>query len=237
MLRSLPILATILSQVVLADAGGGGGGGGGKQDGWMDIDVPSNWQLECLGCDGTPPPPPLPTPEGNADVPVYTNIKYPFDPVSPPMAPKNNFVGTYALLFAPPPAWFQNGEEGTSLRGEVFLRFEAVRSAFHVWLNGHPTGFAQDSFTPKEFRIGRHLKPTGNVLFVRVYRWSVGSYLEDQDFCWDMSSIIRSVCMHLVAPVYLRDVTIRSDFTSSGSASFPIWASSKSGSHPQPNPL
>jgi len=114
MLRSLPIiLATILSQVVLADGaaarwlvgcghwfflttppfttGGYGacnaaaaaaGGGGGKQDGWMDIDVPSNWQLECLGCNGTPPPPPLPTPEGNADVPVYTNIKYPFDAVT-----------------------------------------------------------------------------------------------------------------------------------------------------------
>jgi beta-galactosidase/beta-glucuronidase len=66
------------------------------------------------------------------------------------------------------------------VKGEAFLRFEAVRSAFHVWMNGHAVGYAQDSFTPKEFRIGRYVRPVDNILFVRVYRWSVGSYLEDQ---------------------------------------------------------
>ncbi|ELR19733.1 glycoside hydrolase family protein [Acanthamoeba castellanii str. Neff] len=176
----------------------------GAGEGWADVEVPSNWQLELLGR-----LPGHPTSEGNRDVPVYTNIKYPFDPVSPPRAPQDNFVGTYAVSFSLPPAWLAEGPGG---RDDVFLRFEAVRSAFHVWVNGHAVGYAQDSFTPKEFSIGGYVRPTDNVLFVRVYRWSVGSYLEDQDF-WDLSGIVRSVCVHRVPPVHLRDVTIRTDFT------------------------
>lgn len=42
----------------------------------MDIEVPSNWQLALLGTVRREA-----TAEGNKDVPVYTNIKYPFDPV------------------------------------------------------------------------------------------------------------------------------------------------------------
>jgi hypothetical protein len=40
------------------------------------MEVPSNWQLGLLGRVGAET-----TDEGNRDVPVYTNIKYPFDPV------------------------------------------------------------------------------------------------------------------------------------------------------------
>lgn len=95
----------------------------------MDIEVPSNWQVGLQS-----PLSKKTTAEGNRDVPVYTNIQYPFDPVrhfttidhrpvpalcfsrkihwcmfqvSPPRAPKDNFVGTYALLFSLPAQWCQ----------------------------------------------------------------------------------------------------------------------------------
>ena len=46
--------------------------------------------------------------------------------------------------------------------------------------------------TPAEFNITRYLQPGENVLAVRVYRWSDGTYLEDQDF-WRLSGIYRDV--------------------------------------------
>ncbi len=124
---------------------------------WPTIPVPSNWQLHGF------------------DIPIYTNIIYPFpmDPKGPPVVPgERNPVGSYRTIFTLPKGW-----EGR----RVFLNFDGVDSAFYVWVNGHKVGYSEDSRTPAEFDITRYVKPGSNLLAVEVYRFPDGAYLEDQD--------------------------------------------------------
>jgi beta-galactosidase/beta-glucuronidase len=92
----------------------------------------------------------------------------------------------------------------------IFLRFEGVSSSFHVWVNDAEAGFSQDSRLPAEFNITPYLRPGENVLAVRVYRWTAGAYLEDQDF-WRLSGIYRQVVLWAPALVHLRDFRVRTD--------------------------
>ena len=71
-------------------------------------------------------------------------------------------------------------------------------------------GYSQDSRLPAEFDVTPFLRPGENLLAVRVYRWSDGSYLEDQDF-WRLSGIYRDVVLWSVPPVHLHDYTVRTD--------------------------
>ena len=151
--------------------------------GWKEIPVPSCWELEGYG------------------IPIYTNVKYPF-PADPPNLPKDdNPVGSYRRTFTVPSVWAGR---------EVFLQFRGVYSAYYVWVNGQEVGYAEDSKLPSEFNITKYLKPGENTLAVEVYRWSDGSYLEDQDY-WRFSGIFRPVCIYSTAPVQLRDFWAKSD--------------------------
>ncbi|KAH6680993.1 glycoside hydrolase family 2 protein [Halenospora varia] len=133
---------------------------------WSDVPVPSMWQLEGFG------------------KPHYTNIVYPF-PVDPPNVPfDNNQTGSYIRKFTVPELF-----SGNQLR----LRFEGVDSAFHVWVNGKEVGYSQGARNPSEFDITKYVVEKGeNVLAVRVYQFSDGSYIEDQDQWW-LSGIFRDV--------------------------------------------
>jgi beta-galactosidase len=93
----------------------------------------------------------------------------------------------------------------------VFLHFAGVDSAFYVWLNGEKIGYNQGSRTPAEFDITPFLEEGENLLAVEVYRWSDGSYLEDQDF-WHLSGIFRDVYLYSVAELHLRDFWVVTDF-------------------------
>ena len=145
---------------------------------WDDIKVPSNWQMEGYGR------------------PIYTNINYPFEKKPPFIDGENgNGVGSYFREFTLPGSW--SGRE-------VFLRFDGVESAFYVWVNGHQVGYAQDSRTIASFNVSRYLKPGANKLAVQEFRWSDGSYLEDQDF-WRLSGIYRNIYLVARPSVYLED--------------------------------
>lgn len=72
---------------------------------------------------------------------------------------------------------------GWEADGQTFLRFEGVMSAFYVWINGERVGYSQGSMEPSEFNITDYLKTGENQIALEVYRYSDGSYLEDQDFC------------------------------------------------------
>jgi len=74
------------------------------------------------------------------------------------------------------------------------LRFDGVESCARVWLNGTDIGEFKGSRLPHEFAVGHLLKPSGNVLAVRVHQWSAGSYLEDQDQWW-LPGIFRDVTL------------------------------------------
>ncbi len=151
--------------------------------GWKEIPVPSNWQMHGYGR------------------PIYLNVRYPF-PVNPPYIPHNyNPVGSYRREFTIPIEW--KGRQ-------IFLHFDGVKSAFYVWVNGQETGYSQDSMTPAEFNITKYLKEGTNTIAIQVYRWSDGSYLEDQDM-WRLSGIYRNVYLFSTPNVHIRDFFVRAD--------------------------
>lgn len=60
-------------------------------------------------------------------------------------------------------------------------------SAYHLYLNGEEVGYNQGSRNAAEFDISRLIREGNgelNRLKVKVYQWSDGSYIEDQDMWW-----------------------------------------------------
>ena len=145
---------------------------------WDDIPVPSNWETK------------------GYDVPIYVNTGFGFRKDPPNIPDDYNPVGSYKRTFRLPAGWKNNKE--------VFIHFGAVASAFYLWINEEFVGYSQDSKTPAEFNITKYLKRGKNSVAVEVYRWSDGSYLEDQDF-WRLSGIQRSVFLHARPKTYIRD--------------------------------
>lgn len=156
---------------------------------WNEMPVPSNWQLQGYG------------------IPIYSNIKYPYSlslkKSEIPKIDKNyNPVGSYRTEFTIPKKWSER---------EIFLHFDGVKSAFYVWLNGEFIGYSQGSMTPAEFKITDYLQSGKNILAVEVYRWSDGSYLEDQDM-WRLSGIFRDVYLFSTPTMHIRDFFTYSNF-------------------------
>ncbi|MCT4564966.1 MAG: beta-galactosidase subunit alpha [Maledivibacter sp.] len=149
---------------------------------WDKIIVPSNWQLE------------------GYDVMHYTDFHYPF-PIDPPNVPTKNPTGVYKRKFIIPKGWKNK---------RVILRFEGVDSAFHIWVNGAKAGYSQGSRLNSEFDITSLIKDTENDLTVIVYKWSDGSYIEDQDMWW-LSGIFRDVALIAREPVHVYDCFIKGD--------------------------
>ena len=160
---------------------------------WTNIAVPSNWEMKGFG------------------VPIYLGSGHTFK-IDPPRVmgepPTNwtaftqrNPVGSYRKKFLLPEKW--DGRR-------VFIHFDGVDSAFYIWLNGQKIGFSKDSRTPAEFDLTDFLKPGANQIAVEVYRWSDGSYLEDQDM-WRMSGIFRPVYLYSTAAARIRDFTVRTE--------------------------
>jgi len=167
---------------------------------WNDIQVPSNWELEGYG------------------QPIYSNITYPFTPdildpdlkydwkgPQPPRPPKiyrDNPVGSYYRDFELPENWDNQS---------IILHFGGVSSAFYVWVNGIEAGYSQGSRLAAEFDITEYVKPGNNRLAVKVFRWSDGSYLEDQDM-WRLSGIHREVMLLAQPKIALNDFYVRTEF-------------------------
>jgi beta-galactosidase len=160
-------------------------------DGWDKIKVPSNWELEGFG------------------IPIYTNIPYPFsftETPNPPNIPDdNNPVGSYKRYFEIPSNW---GDD------EVIVHFGAVRSAFFLWVNGKKVGYSQGSKLPSEFNITEYVNEGKNSIAIEAYRWSDGSYLEDQDF-WRLSGIDRDVYLYTIPKFHISDFSVTSDLDKS----------------------
>jgi beta-galactosidase len=154
---------------------------------WNDITVPSPWQTEGYG------------------QLIYLNARYPIESIMgglfPPRVPHdNNPVGSYRRTFTISDSWNER---------QVFIHFGGVKSAFYIWINGQKVGYSEGSMTPAEFNITPYLKEGKNTLSVEVYRWSDGSWLEDQDM-WRFSGIFRSVYLHSQPNLRFRDFFVRS---------------------------
>ena len=150
---------------------------------WDDIDVPSNWELK------------------GYDVPHYLDVDYPFK-AEPPYVPVNyNPVGSYKKSFDIPENW--DGRD-------VFIHLGAVKSAFYIWVNGEKVGYSQGSKLPAEFNLNKYIRKGKNEVALEVYRWSDGSYLEDQDF-WRVSGIERDVFLYAAPKARVQDYFLTSN--------------------------
>jgi beta-galactosidase len=160
---------------------------------WKEIPVPSNWQILGYG------------------TPYYRNngyiIKKDFPHVmSTP--PKNftayeerNPVGSYRRDFEIPSDW--NGRQ-------IFLTFDGVDAGFFLWVNGTKVGYSVNSRNAAEFDITKFVKPGKNMVAVEVYRFTSGTWLEDQDM-WRLSGIFRNVTVWSTPMEHLRDFFIKTD--------------------------
>jgi beta-galactosidase len=145
--------------------------------------------------------------------PIYTNITYPFKydpprvmgavPADWTLHREPNPVGSYRHYFEVPANW--NGKE-------VFIHFKGVQSAFYCWVNGQRVGYSENSMSPAEFNITRYIKPGKNVLAVEVFKFSDGSYLEDQDM-FRFSGIHRGVYLYASSPLHIRDFFLNSELS------------------------
>ncbi|UVP49494.1 DUF4981 domain-containing protein [Bacteroides cellulosilyticus] len=159
---------------------------------WVGFPVPANWEVNGYG------------------TPIYVSAGYPFK-IDPPRVmgePKvdyttykeRNPVGQYRRSFQLPAGW--------EARGQTFLHFEGVMSAFYVWINGERVGYSQGSMEPSEFNITNYLHAGENQIALEVYRYSDGSYLEDQDF-WRFGGIHRSIHLLHTPDIRIRDYAVR----------------------------
>jgi len=155
--------------------------------GWDKITVPGNWQMQGFG------------------TPIYTNISYPFQRNRPSVTSEppqdwtayenRNPVGSYVTFI---------DVTKEMLSQNLILHFGGVHSAFYVWVNGQKVGYSQNSMSPAEFDVTKYMREGSNKLAVEVYRWSDGSYLEDQDM-WRLSGIFREVQLWVRPLVHIAD--------------------------------
>lgn len=153
-------------------------------DGWKDIQVPGNWEVQGFG------------------TAIYTNHGYEFQPRNPqpPTLPEQNPVGVYRREITVPADW--DGRD-------IYLHIAGAKSGCYVYVNGKEVGYNEDSKNPAEYLINDYLQPGKNVLTLKIFRWSTGSYLECQDF-WRMSGIERDVFLYSQPKASVNDFRITS---------------------------
>ena len=160
---------------------------------WGKINVPGNWQTQGYG------------------TPIYININYPFVRNRPSVTTEpphdwtayenRNPVGQYVTFF---------DITDEMLSKHLVLHFGGVHSAMYLWVNGKKVGYSQNSMSPAEFNVSPFVRKGRNKLAVEVYRWSDGSYLEDQDM-WRLSGIFRPVQLWVRPKTHIADYQVTAD--------------------------
>lgn len=152
---------------------------------WDDIRVPAHIQME------------------GYDAPQYANTQYPWEgreDIRPGEIPEHfNPTASYVKYFTVP----------ERMQGKrLFISFQGAESGIAVWLNGEFVGYSEDTFTPSEFELTDYIKEGENKLAAQVFKWTAGSWCEDQDF-YRFSGIYRDVYLYTVPDVHIRDMRIR----------------------------
>ena len=165
------------------------------------IAVPKCWQTET---------------DRGYDVPLYSNLFYPF-PLDPPFVPDENPAGHYNRKFS----------ISKKIGKEYFINFEGVSSCFYLFVNGRFAAYSQVSHSTSEINITSLIEDGENILDVLVVKWCDGSYLEDQDM-FRLSGIFREVYILEREKNSVRDFYIRTslnDGLTEGTLSFETDAS------------
>lgn len=155
---------------------------------WKTFPVPGIWEVNGYGD------------------PVYVNIGFAWRDNfknNPPEVPiKENHVGSYRRTVHIPDNW--DGKQ-------VIAHFGSVTSCIYLWVNGQFVGYSEDSKVGPEFDVTKFLKKGDNQLAFQVFRWSDGSYCEDQDF-WRLSGVARNSYLYARdAKQHLKDIRVTPD--------------------------
>ena len=154
------------------------------ESGWAEIPVPSNWELH------------------GYDKPIYLNIRYPGARRRAALHPARLQPGRLVPhgVRAPGHLGRPAGVPALRRRQQRVLRV-GQRPDGRLQRGQHDGG-----------RVRRHAVPAAgqNVVAAQVYRWSDGSYLEDQDI-WRLSGIYRDVYLFSTPSVHIRDFAVRTD--------------------------
>jgi beta-galactosidase len=167
------------------------------------LPVPSVWQLHGYG------------------TPYYLANTYP--PAVrkrgiPNIPDTTNEVGIYRRTFTVPEPWSVDPWAG----GQRLLLFEGVKAGLELFVNGRFAGYSQGSFLPAEFDVTSLLVTGENEVTAVVYRYTDGTYLEDQDM-WFLSGIFRPVWLIAEPAVAVTDVFVRGEVAPDlGSAGFRV---------------
>ena len=150
---------------------------------WKTIRVPAHIQMEGYGSAH------------------YTNTTYPWDGhevIHQGQIPqRNNPVACYVKYFDAPEIW-----------QKIFISFQGAESAIAIWLNGQFVGYSEDSFTPSDFDLSPFIKDFDNKLAVEVFKYSSGSWLEDQDM-FRFSGLFREVFLYTKPKIHVEDISVK----------------------------
>lgn len=148
--------------------------------GWTDITVPGCWEKQGIA--------------------MYTNEKYDFNPLDPkpPNLPDLVPTGVYRRTFNIPEEW---------LSRDIFLQVGSAKTGLYVYINGREVGYSEDSKNPADFIINEYVNSGENVVTLKVYKYSSGSYLDDQDM-WRFGGIQRDVIIYSQPKIHIKDFAI-----------------------------
>ena len=152
---------------------------------WDDIRVPAHIQME------------------GYDAPQYANVQYPWEgreEIQPGEIPERfNPTASYVKYFEVP----------DQMKGKrLFVSFQGAESGIAVWLNGTFLGYSEDTFHPSEFELTPYLKEGENKLAGAGFKWTSGSWCEDQDF-FRFSGIYRDVYLYTIPEVHVSDLKVQ----------------------------
>lgn len=156
--------------------------------GWAEITVPGNIQMQ------------------GYEVPQYINSMYPWD------GHESLMPGEIPKEYNPVYNYVRDVDIDEKFVGRAYISFQGVESAFALWINGTFIGYSEDSFDASEFDVSDAVVAGKNRIAVQVFKWSTGSWLEDQDF-WRLSGIFRDVYLYTVPDIHVDDVFIKTTLT------------------------
>lgn len=152
---------------------------------WSDIRVPAHIQME------------------GYDIPAYVNTQYPWD------GREDIWDGEVPTEFNPTASYVKYFYVPEHMQGQaLYISFQGVESGMALWLNGQYAGYSEDSFTPSDFDLTPYLVEGENKLALQVYKWTSGSWAEDQDF-YRFSGIFRDVYLYTKPAVHIDDLKVQ----------------------------
>lgn len=152
---------------------------------WGDIRVPAHIQME------------------GYDIPAYVNTQYPWD------GREEIWDGEIPASFNPTASYVKYFHVPEQMQGQpLYISFQGVESGMALWLNGQYVGYSEDSFTPSDFDLTPFLVEGENKLALQVYKWTSGSWAEDQDF-YRFSGIFRDVYLYTKPAVHIEDLKVQ----------------------------